>query len=65
MKGLLKIIAVAGVVGTMLISCVVHDHHGRRPMPPGHAKKIYGGSAKHYAPGQMKKRGHHHHYRRH
>lgn len=49
-----------GVVSMMLVSCVVHDHHGRRPMPPGHAKKVYGGgSAKHYAPGQIKKRGHH------
>ncbi|AYN02262.1 hypothetical protein EAG08_19895 [Chryseobacterium sp. 3008163] len=60
MKGLVKIIGMVGVVSMMLVSCVVHDHHGRRPIPPGHAKKIYGGgSAKHYAPGQMKKRGHH------
>ncbi len=28
----------------------------RRHLPPGHAKKIYGGAAKDYAPGQMKKR---------
>lgn len=28
----------------------------RRNLPPGQAKKIYGGSAKDYAPGQMKKR---------
>lgn len=59
MKGLVKIIGIVGVVSMMLVSCVVHDHHGRRPMPPGQAKKIYGGSAKDYAPGQVKKRGHH------
>ncbi|WP_339401672.1 hypothetical protein [Chryseobacterium culicis] len=35
-------------------------------MPPGHAKRYYGGSARYYAPGQVKKvyiyddRGHHH-----
>lgn len=28
---------------------------GRRNLPPGQAKKIYGGSAKDYAPGQLKK----------
>ena len=28
----------------------------RRNLPPGQAKKIYGGAAKDYAPGQMKKR---------
>ena len=28
----------------------------RRKLPPGQAKKIYGGSAKDYAPGQTKKR---------
>lgn len=59
MKGLAKIIGAVGIVSVMLVSCVVHDHAGRRPLPPGHAKKIHGGSAKHYAPGQMKKRGHH------
>lgn len=29
--------------------------HRRRHLPPGQAKKIYGGSARDYAPGQMKK----------
>ncbi len=64
MKSMLKIAGVAVVV-LMLSSCVVHEHHGRR-MPPGHAKKYYGGSARYYAPGQVKKvyiyddRGHHH-----
>ncbi|MES2848766.1 MAG: hypothetical protein V4685_06895 [Bacteroidota bacterium] len=28
----------------------------RKHLPPGQAKKIYGGSAKDYAPGQVKKR---------
>ncbi len=28
----------------------------RKNLPPGQAKKIYGGSAKDYAPGQVKKR---------
>ena len=32
----------------------------RKNLPPGQAKKIYGGSAKDYAPGQLKK---HHHER--
>ena len=31
---------------------------GRKNLPPGQAKKIYGGSATDYAPGQVKK--HHH-----
>ncbi|KPE50678.1 hypothetical protein [Chryseobacterium indologenes] len=54
MKGLIKM---AGVVTVMLMltSCVVHDHHVRR-VPPGHAKKMYGGSARYYAPGHVKKR---------
>jgi hypothetical protein len=29
----------------------------RRPLPPGHAKKIYAGSAKNYAPGHHKGNG--------
>jgi hypothetical protein len=37
-----------------------HRHYGygerRRHLPPGQAKKIYGGSATDYAPGQVKKR---------
>jgi hypothetical protein len=34
--------------------------HKRKHLPPGQAKKIYGGSAKDYAPGQWKKRHGHH-----
>jgi len=68
MKGLIKIVGVITVM-LMMTSCVVHDHHVRR-LPPGQAKKVYGGSARYYAPGQVKKRvyyydydnrGRHHH----
>lgn len=46
------------IVMLMMTSCVVHDHgNGPKKIPPGQAKKIYGGSAKDYAPGQVKKRG--------
>lgn len=57
-------IAAAGIVVIVLSSCVVHE---RRGMPPGHAKRGYGGSARYYAPGHAKRvyiyedRGHHHH----
>ncbi|MGG7549432.1 quinol oxidase subunit 4 [Chryseobacterium arthrosphaerae] len=45
------------IVMFMLSSCIVHDHgRGPKRIPPGQAKKIYGGSAKDYAPGQVKKR---------
>ena len=40
----------------------VYHHSRRRNLPPGQAKKIYGGSAKDYAPGQVKK---HHHKHKH
>ncbi|MFS4472504.1 MULTISPECIES: quinol oxidase subunit 4 [Chryseobacterium] len=41
----------------MLSSCVVHDNGARgNTIPPGQAKKVFGGSAKDYAPGQVKKR---------
>ncbi|HXS55489.1 MAG TPA: hypothetical protein VN726_05135 [Hanamia sp.] len=33
--------------------------HKRKNLPPGQAKKVYGGSAKDYAPGQVKKHRHH------
>ncbi|WP_347218970.1 quinol oxidase subunit 4 [Chryseobacterium sp.] len=57
MKSMFKI-AGAFVVMCMLSSCVVHDHgNGPKKIPPGQAKKIYGGNAKDYAPGQVKKRG--------
>ena len=40
-----------------LTSCVVHRTVvvKEKRLPPGQAKKIYGGSAKDYAPGQRKK----------
>ncbi len=47
---MLKIVA-AGVIAIALSSCVVHE----RRMPPGHAKRVYGGSARYYAPGHVKK----------
>lgn len=54
MKFLLKIVGVLLLVFS-LSSCVVHDNNGRRSMPPGHAKKMYGGSARQYSPGHVKK----------
>jgi hypothetical protein len=35
---------------------VYNPNNNARRLPPGQAKKIYGGSAKDYAPGQLKKR---------
>ncbi|RXM51162.1 hypothetical protein BOQ64_13825 [Chryseobacterium sp. CH25] len=67
MKSMLKIVT-GGVIAIVLSSCVVHE---RRGMPPGHAKRVYGGSARYYAPGQVKKvyiyddRGYHHRGRGH
>lgn len=54
MKGLVKMAGVVTVL-FMMSSCVVHDQHPRR-VPPGHAKRMYGGSARYYAPGHVKKR---------
>lgn len=56
------------IITLTVSSCYVgHSHRGRN-LPPGQAKKVYGGkSAKKYAPGQQKKRhgkhgkGHHKH----
>ncbi|MBP2615476.1 quinol oxidase subunit 4 [Chryseobacterium jejuense] len=57
MKSIIKITG-ALIVMLMMTSCVVHAHgNGPKKVPPGQAKKIYGGSAKDYAPGQVKKRG--------
>gem|GEM_PF-3033698 len=46
---------------------VYTGRRSRRSLPPGQAKKIYGGSARDYAPGQEKRRKHHkkHHGHRH
>jgi len=60
MKGLIKIAGVVTVL-SMMTSCVVHDQHVRR-LPPGQAKKVYGGSARYYAPGQVKKRVYYYDY---
>lgn len=57
MKSIIKITG-ALIVALMLASCVAYDNSGyhAKRLPPGQAKKIYGGSAKDYAPGQVKKR---------
>ncbi|AZA83816.1 quinol oxidase subunit 4 [Chryseobacterium lactis] len=59
MKSIAKITGVL-IVTLMLTSCVAYDNTGYNGngnrLPPGQAKKIYGGSAKDYAPGQVKKR---------
>lgn len=57
MKSVMKIVSICVVV-FMLASCVAYDNGGyqAKRLPPGQAKKIYGGSAKDYAPGQVKKR---------
>lgn len=41
------------------------NYPNRRNLPPGQAKKVYGGSAKDYAPGQVKKRGGYYDYNNH
>lgn len=58
MKIIIKITGVLMVMA-MFTSCVAYDSGGyqAKKIPPGQAKKIYGGSAKDYAPGQVKKRG--------
>lgn len=47
----------------MLISCVVHEHHGRRGRPPGHARKVYIYEKKGpgHGHGHHRGRGHRHH----
>lgn len=56
MKNLIKITGML-IVMLMLSSCIVHDNgHRVKKVPPGQAKKVFGGSAKDYAPGQVKKR---------
>ncbi len=36
-------------------ACIGRYNNGNNGIPPGQAKKVYGGSAKDYAPGQRKK----------
>lgn len=62
MKGLLKAGTIM-MVAAMLSSCIVHEHHGRRGIPPGHAKKTYFYKKK--GNGHYKGRGHGHHHHRH
>lgn len=62
MNGLIKMLGVVSLT-LMLSSCTVQEyHHGRRGLPPGQAKKVYGGSARYYAPGQVKKRVYYYEY---
>ncbi|ASK29453.1 hypothetical protein CEY12_04755 [Chryseobacterium sp. T16E-39] len=63
MKGLIKTLALTSVI-VMLTSCTVQEYHGHRGrrLPPGQAKKVYGGSARYYAPGQVKKRVYYYEY---
>ncbi len=56
MKNIIKIMGALIIIG-MMTSCVAYDNgYQAKKIPPGQAKKIYGGSAKDYAPGQVKKR---------
>ncbi|MBO9690956.1 quinol oxidase subunit 4 [Chryseobacterium sp.] len=56
MKSAVKITG-ALIILCMMASCVAYDSgYQTKRLPPGQAKKIYGGSAKDYAPGQVKKR---------
>lgn len=45
-----------GILGKNGNQTVYYPNNNQRKLPPGQAKKIYGGSAKDYAPGQVKKR---------
>ncbi|MDN3692994.1 quinol oxidase subunit 4 [Chryseobacterium tructae] len=59
MKTIFKITGALIIMSMLFTSCVAYDNGGNyqtRKIPPGQAKKIYGGSAKDYAPGQVKKR---------
>lgn len=45
-----------GILGRNGNQTVYYPNNNQRRLPPGQAKKIYGGNAKDYAPGQLKKR---------
>ncbi|WP_326983711.1 hypothetical protein VUJ46_03980 [Chryseobacterium sp. MYb264] len=62
MKGLIKMLGISTII-LMLISCVVHEHHGRRGRPPGHARKVYIYEKKGpgHGHGHHRGRGHRHH----
>lgn len=64
MKSLFNLMLGAGLIVSM-VSCSTTSTYGNnyprnngRHLPPGQAKKIYGGETKDYAPGQRKKHGH-------
>ncbi|WP_295121162.1 quinol oxidase subunit 4 [uncultured Chitinophaga sp.] len=52
-----SIIAALLIAGIVFSGCVHTGHSTGKPLPPGQAKKVFGGkSAKPYAPGQQKKK---------
>ncbi|AQW90559.1 quinol oxidase subunit 4 [Elizabethkingia anophelis] len=51
----IKYLTAFALATVLLGSCEARYNNGNHGMPPGQAKKIYGGSAKDYAPGQRKK----------
>ncbi|WP_346985300.1 hypothetical protein [Chryseobacterium sp. POE27] len=60
MKNLIKIVGLTAIM--MMTSCIVHEHHGRRGMPPGQAKKVY---IYERGPGHGHGHGHHRGHGRH
>lgn len=63
MKTRFLLFALIGCLCLGLTSCVMvrhswhkhHPHKKEKPLPPGHAKKVFGDkNAKYYAPGQHK-----------
>ncbi|MDV4070099.1 quinol oxidase subunit 4 [Elizabethkingia anophelis] len=52
----IKYLTAFALATVLLGSCEARYNNGNNGMPPGQAKKIYGGSSKDYAPGQRKKK---------
>ncbi len=76
MKAFIKILFLGGVVftlsscytssqGTVYRDGVVIRTNNRGHLPPGQAKKVYGGEARDYAPGQQKKKHYKYHKNEH
>lgn len=51
-----------GILGRNANQTVYYPNNNQRRLPPGQAKKIYGGNAKDYAPGQIRKRNNDRYY---
>ncbi|WP_081414015.1 hypothetical protein [Chryseobacterium daeguense] len=60
MRSLIKVAGAATIAMLMLTSCIVHEHHGRRGLPPGQAKKVYIYKNPGHGHGHYKHRGHGH-----